>query len=79
MAYTPIQNTEELVPGFYTYLATKSRFPEMVRVRFFYRKCRHSRIAKGDPSIAYSLEVKAVRNDWKLLEGPFKTRQKATQ
>lgn len=72
-----ISDASEVVPGFYIYLALKSRFPDRFRVRFFYRRIKHDTFNKREPSVAIPLEIEPVREDWKLVEGPFKTRRQA--
>ena len=63
-----------ITPGYYTYLALKSKEPEKVRVVFLYRRVKHKKDSQGKPAVE-SLSDLEVRKDWKLLRGPYKRRR----
>ena len=62
-----------IAPGYYTYLALKSKEPEKIRIVFLYRRVKHKKNSKGSPTVEFLSDLE-VRKDWKLLRGPYRRR-----
>jgi hypothetical protein len=63
-----------ITPGYYTYLALKSKEPEKVRVVFLYRRVKRKKDSQGNPAVEVLSDLE-LRKDWKLLRGPYRRRR----
>ena len=62
-----MENVNVTQPGYYCYTARFSKFPDLVRIGFFYVKVKHSKPNDAVKSVAEPLSEVKLKNGWKII------------